>query len=65
MKTKVIGQITSLIMKHEKDISTLNEEVIMLKNLVQNMALQLIKTFSKEVESNEKETQQDNIQKGV
>ena len=41
-------------MKHDKDISRLNEEVIMLKNLVQNLALQLIKTFSKEGESNEK-----------
>ena len=65
VKTKVIGQITSLVMKHEKDISTLNEEVIMLKNLVQNLALQLIKTFSKEGESNEKDKNQDNVQKEV
>ena len=60
MKTKVIGQITSLIIKHEKVIATLNEEVFMLKNLVQNMALQLINNFSKEVESNVKEQNQDN-----
>ena len=61
----VIGQITSLIIKHEKDISTLTEEVIMLKNLVQNLSLQLTKNFSKERESNEKEKHQDNVQKEV
>ena len=55
IKTKVIGQITSLVMKHEKDISTLYEEVIMLKNLVQNLALQ------GEVKKERKN--QDNVQK--
>ena len=59
IQTKVIGQITSCIMKHEKDITTLNEEIIMLKNLVENMALQLMQHFSKKVESNEKEKTED------
>ena len=60
MKTKVIGQTISLIIKHEKHIAIINEEVFMLKNLVQNMALQLINPFCKEVKNYVKEQNQDN-----
>ena len=34
-------------MTHSKDITTLNEEIIMLKNLVEHMTLKLMQHFSK------------------
>ena len=63
-QTKVIGQITELLIKHEKDITQLNEEVSILKNLVQYMAHELVKHFNKEVEStdNEKNVHKEDIE---
>ena len=55
VQIKVIGQITELLMNHEKYITKVRQEVYMLKNKVQNMAHELMKHFNIEVESTEKE----------
>ena len=45
-------------MTHSKDITTLNEEIIMLKNLVEHMTLQF-SISAKKVESNEQKKTED------
>ena len=46
-------------MKHEKDIQNLTEEVNMLKSLVQNMTLEMVKNIMNEVQRKEKEKPKD------
>ena len=52
-------QVKSLMMKHEKDIQNLTEEVNMLKSLIQNMTLEMVKNIMNEVERKEKEKPKD------
>ena len=48
-QTDLNEQIKQGLLKHEMDIKLLNKEVNTLRNLVQYMALELSKNFSKEV----------------
>lgn len=47
---KLYEQVTLLLLKHEKDITSLKEEVNELKNIVQQMAQELVKTVQKGAE---------------
>ena len=56
----LIEQIKNVVMKHENNIKTLTQEVNMLKALVQNMTLEMVKTIMQEVQNKEKEESIDN-----
>ena len=53
-------QIKNVVMKHENDIKTLSQEVNMLKALVQNMTLEMVKALMQEVQNKEKDECIDN-----
>ena len=48
---KLYEQVTLLLLKHEKDITSLKEEVNELKNIIQQMAQELVKNVQKGVET--------------
>ena len=65
-QAKLNDQMMQGILKHEKDITALTEEVISLKNLVQQLSLELVKFFQPEVAianpENEKVPENENIE---
>ena len=52
---KLYEQVTLLLLKHEKDITSLTEEVNALKNIVQQMAQELVKNGQSGIETIDKE----------